>query len=53
MFMIHVELSSLRKRFGSMEPGVISHGGKISGKEAYFGGLANHLDLLYQRKLTP
>lgn len=45
-FMTHAELSSLRKSFCSMETEVISHRGKISRKEAYFGGLASHWDLL-------
>ena len=45
-FRIHAELSSLRKSFCSMETEVISHRGKIRRKEAYFGGLASHWDLL-------
>lgn len=45
-FMIHAGLSSLRKSFCSMETEVISHRGKISRKEAYFGGLVSHWDLL-------
>lgn len=44
--MIHAELSSLRKSFCSTETEVVSHRGKISRKEAYFGGLASHWDLL-------
>lgn len=40
-FVIDAELSSLRKSFCSTVAGVISHRGKISTEEAYFGGLVS------------